>query len=49
MNTILESLYLRKSCRVFTDQSVSENLKQELILAAMQAPTAGNIASLLHH
>ncbi|HCT62751.1 MAG TPA: nitroreductase [Erysipelotrichaceae bacterium] len=43
MNTILESLYQRKSCRVFTDEPVSADLKQELILAAMQAPTAGNM------
>ena len=43
MNTILESLYQRKSCRVFTDEPVSESLKQELICAAMQAPTAGNM------
>lgn len=43
MNTILESLYQRKSCRVFTDEPVSEGLKKELILAAMQAPTAGNM------
>lgn len=43
MNTLIESLYLRKSCRVFTDEPISENLKQELICAAMQAPTAGNM------
>ena len=43
MNTILESLYQRKSCRVFTDEPVSVELKQELICAAMQAPTAGNM------
>ena len=43
MNAILESLYQRKSCRVFTDEPVSVELKQELILAAMQAPTAGNM------
>ena len=43
MNTILESLYQRKSCRVFTDEPVSEGLKKELICAAMQAPTAGNM------
>lgn len=43
MNTILESLYHRKSCRVFTDEAVSADLKQELIRAAMQSPTAGNM------
>ena len=43
MNTILESLYQRKSCRVFTDGPVSDEIKQELILAAMQAPSAGNM------
>ena len=43
MNAILESLYQRKSCRVFTDEPVSVELKQELICAAMQAPTAGNM------
>lgn len=43
MNKILESLYQRKSCRVFTDEPVLDASKQELINAAMQAPTAGNM------
>ena len=43
MNTILANLYHRKSCRVFTDEPVTDALKQALIRAAMQAPSAGNM------
>ncbi len=43
MNQIIDSLYRRKSTRVFTSESVSNEVKTQLIEAAMQAPTAGNM------
>lgn len=42
MNKIISSLYERKSVRVFEDRSICEECKKEILLAAMQAPTAGN-------
>lgn len=42
MNKIIESLYDRRSVRVFEDRPISDELKKEILLAAMQAPTAGN-------
>lgn len=42
MNTIIESLFSRKSCRAFTGQHVSPEDKRLLFEAAFQAPTAGN-------
>lgn len=42
MNKIIESLYDRKSVRVFEERPISDELKKEILLAAMQAPTAGN-------
>lgn len=42
MNKIISSLYERKSVRVFEDRFISEECKKEILLAAMQAPTAGN-------
>jgi nitroreductase len=41
MNTIIQSLYDRKSVRSFTDQPVSEEDRGLIVEAAMQAPTAG--------
>ena len=41
MNSIMESLYHRKSVRVYEDRPVSDELKNEIIDAAMQAPSAG--------
>lgn len=43
-NQILESLYQRKSVRVFTDQPIAQPEKDAIIKAAMQAPSAGNQA-----
>lgn len=43
MNSILESLYHRKSTRVFTQETISIEIKNQLIEAAMQAPSAGNM------
>ena len=42
MNTTLQQLYSRKSVRVFTDQEISSDKKDEILYAAVQAPTAGN-------
>lgn len=41
MNKIIESLYERKSIRVYEDRPIPEKMKQEILNAAMQAPTAG--------
>ncbi|MDD3335427.1 MAG: nitroreductase family protein [Eubacteriales bacterium] len=42
MNDIIQSLYHRKSVRVFENRPVEEAVKQEILSAAAQAPTAGN-------
>ena len=42
MNSIIESLYSRKSVRVFEDQPVPPEVKRAVLEAAAQAPTAGN-------
>ena len=46
MNEIIKSLYERKSVRVFEDKFIKFNTideyKKEILLAAMEAPTAGN-------
>ncbi len=42
MNDIIKSLYDRKSTRVFEDRPIPEELVQEILNAAVQAPTAGN-------
>ena len=42
MNPILESLHTRKSVRVFTEQPISPEAREQILLAAAQAPTAGN-------
>lgn len=42
MNDIIKSLYDRKSVRVFEERPVSDECKKEILLAAMEAPTAGN-------
>ena len=44
MNEIIRSLYERKSVRVFDNRPVEENVKQAVLEAALQAPTAGNMA-----
>lgn len=41
-NGIIQSLYDRKSVRVFEDRMIGEEEKREILGAAMQAPTAGN-------
>lgn len=42
MNQITRSLKGRKSVRVFTGQPISEDIKEEILLCAVNAPTAGN-------
>lgn len=42
MNEIIKSLYKRKSVRVFENRPISDDYKKEILLAAMEAPTAGN-------
>lgn len=41
-NQIIQSLYDRKSVRVFEEKPIAEEEKREILMAAMQAPTAGN-------
>ena len=41
-NRIIQSLYDRKSVRVFEDRRIGEEEKRAILEAAMQAPTAGN-------
>ena len=41
-NAITESLRNRKSVRAFEDRLIAENIKQEILRCAAQAPTAGN-------
>ncbi len=42
MNEIIKSLYERKSVRVFEEREITQEIKEELFNAAIQAPTAGN-------
>jgi nitroreductase len=42
MNDTMKLLYGRKSVRVFEDRPVPEELKQSILRAAFEAPTAGN-------
>ena len=42
MNPVIESLLSRKSVRDFEDKPIQEDIKQEILLAAINAPTAGN-------
>lgn len=44
MNEVLKQLYDRKSVRVYEDRPVPEDVKQEILSAAIQAPSAGNMA-----
>ena len=44
MNEIIRSLYERKSVRVFEDRPVEETVKKAILEAAIQAPSAGNMA-----
>lgn len=44
MNEVLQQLHDRKSVRVFEDRPVEQEVKQAILEAAIQAPTAGNMA-----
>ena len=44
MNEVLQQLYDRKSVRVYEDRPVAEEVKRTVLKAAIQAPTAGNMA-----
>ena len=44
MNEVLRQLKTRKSVRVYEDRPVEEEVKQAILEAAIQAPTAGNMA-----
>jgi nitroreductase len=39
---ILEAIFTRRSIREYTSQAIPDELVQELLAAAMQAPSAGN-------
>lgn len=41
MNGIIESLYRRKSVRVYTEEDISPEDKEAILQAALQAPSAG--------
>ena len=42
MNDVIKQLFNRKSIRVFTDTEIAEEIKDTILQAATQAPTAGN-------
>ena len=44
MNEILQQLHDRKSVRVYEDRAIEAEVKQAILEAAIQAPTAGNMA-----
>lgn len=42
MTKTIDELIARKSCRAFTEQKISEEDKEAILLSAIHAPTAGN-------
>ena len=42
MNSVIQSLFDRKSIRVFTDREITPEEKDLILRSAVQAPTAGN-------
>ena len=42
MNAVIDSLFARKSVRVFEEKEISPEEKKQILEAATQAPTAGN-------
>ena len=42
VNPVIENLRARKSVRAFEERPIPEDVKREILLAAMEAPTAGN-------
>ena len=50
MNEIIRQLFERKSVRAFTDEEISEEIVQNILMSAIMAPTAGNqqLYSIIH-
>ena len=44
MNQVLHQLHERRSVRVYEDRPIPADVKREILSAAIQAPTAGNMA-----
>ena len=44
MNEVLQQLHDRKSVRVYEDRAIEPDVKQAILEAAIQAPSAGNMA-----
>ena len=44
MNEVLQQLKTRKSVRVYEDRAIEPEVKQAILEAAIQAPSAGNMA-----
>jgi len=44
MNPVIQQLYDRKSVRVYQDRPIEADVKQAILEAALQAPSAGNMA-----
>ena len=44
MNEVLQQLHDRKSVRVYENRAVEPEVKQAILEAAIQAPSAGNMA-----
>jgi len=44
MNETLQQIHARKSVRVYEDRPIPQDVKQAILEAALQAPTAGNMA-----
>ena len=44
MNEVLQQLHDRKSVRVYEDRAIGPEVKQAILEAAIQAPSAGNMA-----
>jgi len=44
MNEVLQQLHARKSVRVYEDRAIEPEVKQAILEAAIQAPSAGNMA-----
>ena len=44
MNEVLQQLHERKSVRVYEDRAIEPEVKQAILEAAIQAPSAGNMA-----
>lgn len=42
MTNTIKELFERKSVRVFTEKAIAPEIKTGILLAAAQAPTAGN-------